>query len=108
MNLPVSYGNSKLNGNNVMIFNITSASACPSDELGLCSLGPRNGDKSCYAYKAERMYKQVLPYRNRQTEWWDHHFSVDAFVQALRKTTKFFRFSEAGDFRHQEDVDKMS
>ena len=106
--LPVSYGNRKLDGGNTMIYNITSAVDCPSDIEGLCDMGRMTGDGKCYALKAERLYPQTLTYRRRQTKWWDLFFSVDAFCRALKKTTKFFRYNEAGDFRNQVDVDKMA
>ena len=106
--LEVSYSNKKLNGGNVMIFNMNPASSCPADALGMCPLGSKGGDGKCYALKSERMYKQVLPYRRRQEYWWDNYFDPEAFVNALRKKTEYFRFSEAGDMRTQEDVDKMA
>ena len=107
MKLEVSYKNKKLSGGNCLIFNMNSATDCPTDALGMCPLGPKNGDNSCYAARPERFRKQVLPYRRRQEAWWNDHWSVTAFVKALRKKTEYFRFSESGDFRTQEDVYKM-
>ena len=109
LKLPVSYGNSKLNGRNVMIFNMNAASDCPADTLNMCPLGPRNGDSTCYAFKAERQYpKTCLPYRRRQEEWWNKNKTQTAFLDAVKKGTKYFRFSESGDFRTQMDVSQMT
>ena len=105
--LEVSYGNSKLKGP-VMIYNMGPSLLCPTDALAMCPYGPKHGDNSCYAARPERMYKQVLPYRMRQMDWWKNHFDPFSFVYALRKKTKYFRFSEAGDFEGQKDVEKMT
>ena len=102
MKLPVSFGNRKL-ASTCMIYNMTSAAACPADKLGMC---PHSS--VCYAKKAERLYPRVLPYRQRQEDWWRSQQDPIAFVRALRKTTKYFRFSEAGDFRIQHDVTRMA
>ena len=101
---PVSYENRKLNGRNTMIFNVTSAERCPSHALGLCQLSK----KECYAMKAERLYPQSRAFRKRQTEWWDEDGDLLAFLYALKPGIEYFRYSEAGDFRHQVDVDKMT
>ena len=111
--MDISFGNTKLD-KNIAIFNMNAAMDCPSDELGLC---PHS--EICYAKKAERMYKAVLPYRRRQEEYWDSH-TADEFVEdILEKGTykagknkgklKFdtLRVSEAGDFKGQNDVDKL-
>jgi len=92
-----------------MIYNITAATDCPVDAEGRCPLGVVNGDGSCYAIKAERQYPTTcLPYRRRQMQWWDNYFDPLAFLYSLRRTTKYFRFSESGDMRNQEDVDKLT
>ena len=59
----LSFGNLKV-GKDTAIFNMTPAFRCPSEELGLCSIA-----KICYAKKAERMYPQVTPYREKQEEY---------------------------------------
>jgi len=104
----VSRGNHKL-GTDTLILNITSAMDCMSRKLGLCALGTK-----CYAMKAERMYKTVLPYRRRQTEYWDKtspwDIAGDLSAEIRRPTKqpiKYIRISEAGDFRGQEDVNKL-
>lgn len=105
----VSRGNHKL-GTDTLILNITSAMDCMSRKLGLCKIGTK-----CYAMKAERMYKAVLPYRRRQTEYWDQNhpatIAMDLWGEIHKGTTKsrikYIRISEAGDFRSQADVDKL-
>lgn len=104
----VSRGNRKL-GTDTLILNITSAADCMSRKLGLCALGTK-----CYALKAERMYKAVLPYRRKQTEYWDQShpatIAMDLWKEIFRSTKqpiKYIRISEAGDFRNQADVDKL-
>lgn len=101
----LSNGNLKI-GNDTLIFNMCSATDCPSRRLGLCKIPDR-----CYAMKAERCYPQVLPYRRRQEELWLHSSSDELFKYIepmLSKRIKYFRFSEAGDFRTQDDINKMS
>ena len=103
-----SFGNSKL-PKSTGIFNITPALYCASRKLGLCQL---DAPGQCYALKAERMYTAVLPYRLRQTEYFDStsafDFAVDFLAEVSRKREPVtaLRFSEAGDFRNQADVDK--
>lgn len=95
-----SYGNRKL-PRSTAIFNITSSTDCPSAKLGLCSIC-----NICYAKKAERLYPAVLPYRRRQTQFWDNS-TVEEFCGRL-EDTKLLRISESGDFRNQLDVSKIS
>jgi hypothetical protein len=45
------------------IFNMSSALNCPSKKLGLCKAASQGA--KCYARKAEILYPQVLPYRER-------------------------------------------
>lgn len=104
----LSFGNTKL-PKDTAIFNMCSATDCPSLKLGLCKVRDK-----CYALKAERLYKQVLPYRRRQEEFWDGT-TADEFAYQLLKVNedkklklKLLRVSEAGDFKTQEDVDKLS
>lgn len=104
----VSRGNKKL-GKDTLIFNMTSATDCPSKALGLCKIC-----NICYAMKAERLYPHSLPYRRRQAEYWANStadkIAKDFQEEINRKTQvpiKYIRVSEAGDFRSQEDVDKL-
>jgi len=102
----ISRGNTKVP---YYVFNMNSATDCPSKKLGLCKHA-----KICYARKSEYLYPQVLPYRRRQAEYWKNT-SANAFVGELvsiqgraRKMPKVLRFSESGDFENQVDVDKFT
>lgn len=116
-----SIGNSKL-GKDTLIINMTSATDCPSRAAGLCSLGSK-----CYAMKAERIYPQVLPFRRRQAQQWDQETPeqiaesiMKAVTQSIKshgpgskkpdpsKVISYVRVSEAGDFRSQADVEKLT
>ena len=96
-----SFGNLKQESTTA-IFNITPALDCPSDKLGLCRI-PRK----CYAKYPERAFPAVRGHRRHQSKFWDL-CSPELFVYEL---TKFefekLRFSESGDFRHQDDVMKV-
>jgi len=106
--MELSRGNLKL-GNDTLILNMNSATNCPAKFLGLCKLPHK-----CYALKAEKQYKAVLPYRERQHVAWDKESAADIVAGILldqkryKNTIKYLRFSEAGDFMNQADVDKMS
>lgn len=93
------------------IFNFSPASTCPSRKLGLCAAA-RAGVK-CYSQKAEYEYRPlVLPYRKRQERFWQSVTAEEFVAQFLlmnsMKVHPFtaVRFSEAGDFHNQEEVDK--
>jgi hypothetical protein len=96
-----SYGNHKL-PKSIAIFNITPATYCPSDQLGLCSISGK-----CYAKRTERLRYHSLVYRQWQTFFFDH-CSVDEFVKSLSHKAQYLRISESGDFRSQGDVEKIS
>lgn len=108
----ISFGNTKLsigiNGENIAIFNITTATDCASHKLGLCKYRD-----ICYALKAEKRWKQVIPYRNVQTEYWDSHTSNDFVADLLsvihkeKRTVKALRFNESGDIRDIDDLTKI-
>ncbi len=107
--MKISNGNMKI-GKDTLIINITSATDCPSKRLGLCRVYTK-----CYAMKAERLYPHCLPYRREQTYQWDNNSAAELadliILEAYKhkhNKIKYLRFSEAGDFRNQEDVDKMS
>lgn len=108
-----SFGNKKV-PETTGIFNFTPATECPSAALGLCA-----HRSICYALKAERPYrKQVLPYRQRQKAYWagatvsdfvDYFLACAAVAgKTLKVKVNALRFSEAGDFPSQEDVDKFT
>lgn len=97
-------GNNKI-GKDTLIFNMGSATHCPSKLKGLCNI-------DCYALKAEKQYKAVLPYRERQGLSW---LSSDAFKIAEeitkftsnRKNVKYIRVNESGDLHSTECLDKL-
>lgn len=108
----IKWGNHKL-GDDTAIFNMTTALECPARKKGMCDVVNR-GIK-CYAEKAEIQYKNVVPaFRKKQKRWWDEtpkeeileKFAIK--IKRRRKKTRYLRFNEAGDFKSQEDVDKLS
>lgn len=106
--IKVSNGNKKI-GKDTLIFNMSSATDCPSRNRGLCNI---EGGK-CYAMKAEKTWPQVLPYRREQGLYWSSHSSseiaadIRAVMSRKNNPIKYVRFSEAGDFDVQLDVEKM-
>lgn len=114
-----SYGNTKL-PKTTGIFNLCPQKDCPSNKLGLCDISNK-----CYAKKAERLYPQVLPFRNRQKRFWlkirslylkNEQKAIDTFLnrfytdtptKKLRYQLKALRFNESGDFSDQLDISIM-
>lgn len=86
-----------------------TAQNCPSKQLGFCKVGER-----CYARKAEKLYKNVLPYRLRQYNYWTTNgastiaASFDQILRRIRVKIRYLRFNEAGDFHAQTCVRKLS
>jgi hypothetical protein len=113
----ISWGNNKI-AKNTAIFNMNSATDCPNadtsednqSETGLCQVP----FSQCYAHKAEHVYPDALPYRRRQEYLWDSLSAEEwagAFkelVSRKRNDVDFIRFSEAGDFRHAGDIEKVN
>lgn len=107
--LRLSVGNLKL-GDDTIIFNMGPSKTCPSKTLGMCLVCG-----CCYAGKAERIYPEVLPYRNAQRLYWLRNSAkqiADDFVALLSvgkraDKIKWFRINEAGDFWSQDCVDKL-
>lgn len=101
-----SKGNRKI-GTDTIIFNMGSATNCPSKELGFCKI------EKCYAMKAEYLYLQSLPYRNRQEAYWlsndAESIALDLCGALLRhqKTVRFVRVNEAGDMHSKECLSKL-
>ena len=104
----ISCGNKKL-PSTTAIFNLGSAKNCPSLKKGYCLIGA----KRCYAMKAEKQYKAVRPYRERQRKLFSSLSAEQFAVMFLdiqsrkRKKFKVLRFNEAGDFKTQLDVQKV-
>ena len=103
-------GNRKL-GKDTLIFNMTSATDCPSFQLNMCQMFDTS---RCYAYRAENQFPNVLAFRRKQAQSWrqsNPETIVIAILDSIRRKQTpihFIRFSESGDFRSQVDVDKMS
>jgi hypothetical protein len=86
---------------------MTPSEICPARCLGFCQL---IDPKRCYARKAEKQYRQVLPFRYNQHSFWIK-CTADDFVSRFireknRRTIRFLRFNESGDFISQDCVDK--
>jgi len=110
--LRIKFGNHKL-GDDTGIFNMGSASTCPSKLLGLCEVV--NKGIKCYAEKPEQQYPNTVPaYRNAQEAYWKNTDAARILseiyerIQARRKQTRFIRYNESGDFFSQDDVRKLS
>ena len=104
------YGNKKI-GSDTLIFNMCSAHDCPSRMLGLCQL---ENPSKCYALKAEKMYPNVRPYRDRQAKYWDNTDAFNIYVDmgfdiSMRSdNTRYMRINESGDFRDNRDINKLN
>jgi len=103
-------GNYKI-GKDTIILNMGFATHCPSAARGLCKIVNK-----CYALKAEKMYKAVLPYRERQADQW-RRLPVCVYIEKLKRMIekskkgkhpiKYVRFNESGDFYDQSCVLKL-
>jgi len=102
----ITFGNTKL-PKTTAVFNMSPALTCASDSLGLCE-----HSQICYAKKAEKMYKQVLPHRHKQSQFWLNHSALEfsemfnEIYQRKRIKPKLLRLNESGDFFTQSCVDK--
>lgn len=102
----IKFGSMKL-PKSTMVFNMGSAKDCPSKTLGFCLVVDK-----CYARKDEKLYKSVLPYRERQEKIWLTHTASEfcaaltAILRRKRTQVKLFRLNESGDFHSQECVIK--
>ncbi len=107
---PVKFG-SRVYDDDVMVFNMGSATDCPVRAAGNCPVEKKGFH--CYAYCAERRIPSTLEYRRRQERWWCRNGSLDLFailveVIARRRTpVKYLRFNEAGDFWSRDDINKL-
>jgi len=103
-------GNIKI-PSSIAIFNMCSATDCPSKALGLCA-AEKFGVK-CYAKKAEFSYHpDVLPFRRRQEALWKsitaEEFALQFLMIQANKIKPFvaLRLNESGDFSGQADIEK--
>lgn len=91
----VSYGNKKL-PKSTAIFNLPAGSTCPM-RTEFCA-------RFCYAKKAERIYPQVSPSRERNLALSRQAEFVGIMVEFIGKNQskiKAFRIHESGDFYSQ-------
>lgn len=108
----LSSGNRKI-PKSTAIFNLSSATDCPSARLGKCK-AKKQGAK-CYALKAEQNHysRFVLPYRRSQERFWfqtsaKEFVSQFVLLNSIRRIPyNSIRFDESGDFHGQYDVTKM-
>jgi len=109
-------GNDKL-PTSTYILNQNSAHDCPSAKMGKCAMRSKaqGGNGKCYALAPEIQYPDCLPARRMDEIAWDNSTAEDmakilltASKRARIHKMKEFRFSEAGDFKGQADVDKMT
>lgn len=116
----LSCGVNKKVGSDTVILNMCSAHNCPSKKLGLCQLGSMCN--RCYAFRTELIRPTVKVFRDTNEILWQINNSKEIASTILSMAKKphrdvythkkevvtTLRFSEAGDFKSQEDVDKMS
>ena len=104
----LSFGNRWL-PDSTAIFNLGSATNCAAEKKGKCNIAD-----ICYAKRTEKRWVNTYFYRERQTKVFDGSNPrelADAMLVAMRmqkQRVKMLRFSEAGDFRNQADVDKFA
>ena len=91
-----------------------SSLGCPSGELGLCDLYK----SKCYAHKAEKLYPQVKPFRELQSEIWLNNDAFTIFealyftiqknhISRAKNKIKYIRFNESGDFYTKNCLNKL-
>jgi hypothetical protein len=92
----ISPGNRRMK---IPTFSLPSETTCPNS-TELCR-------DNCYAKKAERAYKNVLPSRIRNLkETKDKiEFAVNIYKWLIKKQPKYFRIHESGDFYSQDYFD---
>jgi hypothetical protein len=104
----VSYGNHKL-PNTSMIFNMSSASKCPSRKRKLCKV-----PDLCYGVKIERYAPLYRAYTERQGVYWKSHTAkqickdLAEVIKGHNNPIRHFRYNESGDFNSQECISKLS
>lgn len=105
MKFKYSIGNSKI-GKDTLIFNMGSATECPSKLKGLC-------DIDCYAMQAEKQYPKVLPARNYQEQYWlttsyeQVVKDIKSAIKSRRIGVKYIRVNEAGDLHSEACLHKL-
>ena len=106
----IQWGNNTKVSKYVAIFNLGAAHDCPNRWSERCQV---DGD-ACYAVVDERTYDYVLDYMRRQEYLWDcldAQTFADAFLaicERKRVEPRALKFSQAGDFRHNADIQKVN
>ena len=109
--LKLTFGNMKL-PKTTAIFNVCGAHECPSDILGLCTLG-LSGNKKCYALKGYRNMAGHRSFYNAQRDYWKVCTPASFVADFLREAQKekelvrYLRFNETGDFFDESCVSKV-
>jgi hypothetical protein len=100
----ITSGNKKI-PSTTAIFNMGSATDCPSRKLGFCQAINKNGKNICYARKSEYEYHPtVLPYRRRQEKYWKsctaEQFVIDFLTLNALKALPYtaLRLREYGEY----------
>jgi len=91
----ISFGNKKL-PKTTLIFNLPAVNTCPG-KTEFCA-------KNCYALKAERLYKAVLPARKHNLKLSITEAFIPAMIETIQKNQhkiKQLRIHESGDFYSQ-------
>lgn len=94
----LKYGNAKLH--NTLVFNLPAT----QEVCGRVCPG-------CYAIKAQRIYPNVLPYRERMlAASRSSSFTTDILtdIQSCRKPFQFIRIHESGEFYSQDYIDSWT
>ena len=95
-----SKGNRKL-PKETWIFNLPAIKSCPGST--------KECRQWCYARKAERMYPQVLPFREKNFKLSKNPFFYNNLIMCIvkaRKKPKQIRIHESGDFYSQKYFDQ--
>lgn len=97
----VSKGNHKL-PRDIAIWNLPHGSTCPG-ATEMCK-------RYCYAFKAERLYKQVLGFRQRNYVMSLREDFAARMIAQLKKlrVVRAVRIHESGDFYNQAYLDKWT
>lgn len=109
LTLLCKYGSTKT-GEDTLLFNMGSATRCPSRSRCRVLLEGRN----CYPSEVEKGHPVVRIFRDRQALYWQstsgEKIAGDILDKISRRPidTKYLRYNESGDFSSQECVDKLS
>lgn len=97
----VSKGNRKL-PNDIAIWNLPHGTTCPG--------ATEQCKKYCYAFKAERLYKQVMGFRQKNFAMSQRADFATRMIEQLKKlrVVRAVRIHESGDFYNQTYLNKWT